>query len=147
MADVGTRVGNALDVAHDAMFPNVMLTMPRAPAQPAHADTGVYEEEEDGGCGAFLLVAYFSFEESTCVDVWSSTFGSANGNAGLSLPTPERVYVPAGSCLVARADLMHRGTGNLHGRNLLRCLHVYLAVPVEGEHSDYSAFSSLTCVS
>jgi len=41
MADFGMRVGNARDVAHDAVFPNVMQTMPRAPAQLAHADTGV----------------------------------------------------------------------------------------------------------
>jgi len=39
--DVAARVGNALDVAHDGVFPHLFLTMPRAPAQLAHADTGV----------------------------------------------------------------------------------------------------------
>jgi len=141
--DVAARVGNALDVAHDGVFPPLLLTMPRAPAQLAHADTGVYEVEEDGGCGAFLLIAYFSFEEGTCIDVWPSTFASADGVVGFALPEPERVCIPVGSCLVARADLMHRGTGNTHGRNLQRCMHVNLAVHVNGEHPDYSAHTSL----
>jgi len=143
VADVAARVGNALDVAHDGVFPNLLLTMPRAPAQLAHADTGVYKEVE--GSGAFLLVAYFSFQEGTFIDVWPNTFGAEDGIEGYDLPAPERVYIPAGSCMIARADLIHRGTANPHGSHLQRCVHAYLAVHLEGKHVDYSAYTSMLC--
>jgi len=133
---VASHVGGELNAPYDGVTPHVLITMPRAPAQLAHTDAGLYVAREGSGT---LLSIYVSVEEGTGVDVWSNVFGEAGeGLESSTLPAPERVVIPVGGCLIVRHDLVHRGTSNLRGRAQLRCLHAYLAVPVNGTHMAYA---------
>jgi len=173
LAAVAEHVGGLLRCAYDAVTPHLLIAMPRALPQLAHADYieeeeendrgsmlgdgevagGVEETAEDGGTGedesesAPVLTVYVSFMVPTSVDVWSGLFGG--GEAGdvvpaEGLPAPLRIVVPVGSCLIVRSSLIHRGTENPHGRRQLRCLHSYLAPHVDGRnHPAYAEYTAL----
>ena len=120
--------------------PHLLIAMPRALPQLAHADMG--QHVEDGGSGA-LLALYIAFESGTYVDVWSYTFGGApEGTAAVALPPPERVHIPVGFCLLLRSDLVHRGTSNLLSCQK-RCVHAYLAVRTATGHRVYATHTTL----
>ena len=120
--------------------PHLLIAMPRALPQLAHADMG--QHVEDGGSGA-LLALYIAFESGTYVDVWSYTFGGApEGTAAVALPPPERVHIPVGFCLLLRSDLVHRGTRNLLSCQK-RCVHAYLAVRTATGHRVYATHTTL----
>ena len=136
LESVAARVSASLGATSDGVTPHIVITMPRAPAQLPHTDAGLHVEE---GPSTTLLSIYVSVEEGMGVEVWSMVFGAAaEGGECTTLPTPVWVDIPLGSCLVVRSDLVHRGTSNLRGRQQLRCLHAYLAVPKNGAHSAYA---------
>ncbi|OSX73165.1 hypothetical protein BU14_0372s0006 [Porphyra umbilicalis] len=88
-SSLGALVGDELGVTYDGVTPNLIIAMPRALAQLAHADTGRYVEV--GGSGATLLTVYFSFEEGTCVDLWSGPMEGLLWGGRLSLYIPPSV--------------------------------------------------------
>ena len=141
------RMSIAAECAREALgrdftfvSPHLLIAMPRALPQLAHADMG--QHIEDGGSGA-LLALYIAFESGTYVDVWSHTFGGApEGTAAVALPPPERVHIPVGFCLLLRSDLVHRGTSNLLSCQK-RCVHAYLAVCTAAEHRVYATHTTL----
>ena len=137
---VASRVSNVLHAGYDGVTPHLLITMPRAPAQLPHTDAGLHTQQ---GSTPTLLSVYVSLEEGTGVEVFSNVYGGA-GEEGecTTLPTPVRVDIPVGSCLIVRSDLVHRGTSNLRGRQQLRCLHSYLAVARNGTHMAYAEYMS-----
>jgi len=173
VAAVAERVGGLLRCAYDAVTPHLLITMPRALPQLAHADYieeeeaddggnvlgdgelagGVEEAAENGGTGgddgesAPVLTAFVSFMELTSVDVWSGLFGGGEAGDGVpaeGLTAPLRIVVPVGSCSIVRSSLIHRGTDNPHGRLQLRCLHSFLARHVDGrDHPAYAEYTAL----
>jgi len=140
LGSVAARARNELNDAYDGVTPHIVITMPQAPAHLPHTDAGLHVKEDSG---TTLLSMYASIEEGTGIEVWSQVFGGA-GEEGqcATLPTPVWVDIPAGSCLVVRSDLVHRGTSNLRGRQQRRCLHAYLAVADNGLHLAYAEYMS-----
>jgi len=58
LATVTASVGNGLSVAYDGVTPHVLITMPRAPAQLARTDTGLYVEQGGSGATFFYCLCF-----------------------------------------------------------------------------------------
>jgi len=140
MAAVVELLCNAFGAHYDVLDKHMIIAKPGAARQMPQAAMGhmpaVGEMPE-------LVVAYFSFELNTIVDVLPDHFGSAAAPVTLSLPLFKATVVPERGCLLVRCDLLHAWDGNEKIQRLRRCIHVMLALCTSRPHRDYAGHIAL----